>query len=233
MKPIIELLTIDDLDVQVTRKPIKNSYLRICHQSGQVTLSIPRKLSQTNVDSFIRAKRPWIDKHLAKVRAKPTPITYHYISGELHSYQGQLYELDLHTNQSVNIINICHQGKRLTMQVKGELSTDKKATLLKEWYREQMKLQLPDLIQKWELIMGVQSSDWGVKKMTTRWGTCNTKSKKIWLSLELIKKPTICLEYVIVHELVHLLERKHNKAFYRYMLQYMPEWKSYDQLLKS
>ncbi len=233
MKPVIEPLIIDGLEVQVIRKKIKNTYLRICHQTGQVRLSVPRLLPKAKIDTFIRSKRDWIDKHLEQISQKPKMVSYAYISGELHLFQGHLYELELHLNSLINEVQLDHKSKRLVMKTKRELSTDQKAKLLKEWYRRQMKQQLPSLINKWEKIIGVQSSDWGVKQMKSRWGTCNTQTKKIWLSLELIKKPTICLEYVLVHELVHLLERKHNKVFYAHMSRYMPDWKSYDKILKE
>ncbi len=233
MKPQTELLIIDGLEVQVTRKKIKNSYLRICHQTGLIRLSIPHSLRQNQVDNFIRSKRTWIDKHVEQINQKPQLPTYHYLSGEFHPYQGELYQLKLISSNLTNSVKIDYENKLLVMKIKGELNIENKKRLLTEWYRAQFKQQLPVLIQKWEQVIGVESQDWGVRQMRTRWGTCNTQSKKIWLNLELIKKPIICLEYVLVHELVHLLERKHNKVFYAYMSEYMPDWKDYDQLLKN
>lgn len=100
-------------------------------------------------------------------------------------------------------------------------------------HREQMKTILPPLFEKWEAIIGVKANDWGVKAMKTRWGSCNTVKKRIWINLYLIHKPRICLEYVLVHELVHLLEASHNKRFYALMTEFMPDWKAHRQLLKT
>jgi len=111
------------------------------------------------------------------------------------------------------------------MHVRPNSSSEKREEVLKEWHRKQLKAQIPDLIEKWEKIIGVKSNDWGVKLMRTKWGACNREAKRIWLNLELAKKPTICLEYIIVHELVHLLERNHNDRFIGYMDQFMPKWR--------
>jgi len=105
--------------------------------------------------------------------------------------------------------------------------------VLTEWYRAELKREIPKLIEKWQRIMKVDVRDFGVKRMKTRWGTCNIRAKRIWLSLELAKKDPKCLEYVVVHEMVHLLERLHNKRFYRLMDQFLPDWRERDLLLKG
>ncbi|MGF1539358.1 MAG: SprT-like domain-containing protein [Pleurocapsa sp.] len=112
----------------------------------------------------------------------------------------------------------------------GSLQEQREQVLI-NWYRQQLKAQLPPLIAKWEQVIGVSIDDWGVKKMKTRWGTCNIQAKRIWLNLELIKKPQHCLEYVIVHELVHLLERHHGDLFKAYMSKFMPNWNFYKEEL--
>lgn len=115
--------------------------------------------------------------------------------------------------------------KHMLLKVKKGASKELKANIMKEWYRKELKNIIPDLITKWEDIIGVKSSDWGVKQMRTKWGACNIEDKRIWLNLELAKKPIICLEYIIVHELVHLLERNHNDRFVGYMDEFMPKWR--------
>lgn len=117
--------------------------------------------------------------------------------------------------------------KNIILYVRPNISKEDKAHVLKEWYRAEMKKQIPDLISKWESIIGVKTNDWAIKQMRTKWGTCNIEAKRIWLNLELSKKPIICLEYIIVHELVHLLERNHNDKFVSYMNQFMPKWRMY------
>jgi len=112
--------------------------------------------------------------------------------------------------------------------------TEQRERLMTEWYRRQLKAIIPDLIDKWQQVVGVQINDWGVKKMKTKWGTCNREAKRIWLNLDLAKKSIHCLEYIIVHELVHLLERRHNDIFINYMDQFMPTWRRYkDELNRA
>jgi len=117
--------------------------------------------------------------------------------------------------------------------VRPESSVDKRESVLIEWYRAELKREIPKLIEKWQRIMKVDVREFGVKRMKTRWGTCNIRAKRIWLSLELAKKDPKCLEYVVVHEMVHLLERLHNKRFYRLMDQFLPDWRERDLLLKG
>jgi len=112
-------------------------------------------------------------------------------------------------------------------------ANQKTAPVLTNTHRQQMKELLPPLFEKWEAIIDVKAHEWGVKAMKTRWGSCNTVKKRIWINLHLIHKPRICLEYVLVHELVHLLEASHNKRFYALMTEFMPDWKAHRQLLKT
>lgn len=102
-----------------------------------------------------------------------------------------------------------------------------------DWYRRNIKKEIPQLLEKWQKIIGVTASDWGVKNMKTRWGTCNIEDKRIWLNLQLVKKPFECLEYVMVHELVHLLEKNHNKIFISYMDEFLPNWRKIKEELNS
>src|SRR5258708_6020499 len=105
--------------------------------------------------------------------------------------------------------------------------------ILTSWYRRQLKAEIAPLITKWEPLIGVQVAEWGVKKMKTKWGTCTIEARRIWLNLELIKKPVHCLEYVVVHEMVHLLERHHNERFVTYMNGFLPQWQYYREELNQ
>ena len=116
--------------------------------------------------------------------------------------------------------------KYMELYIRPGHTKDKREKLLREWYRKELKALIPEYIQKWEKIIGVKVEDWGVKLMKTRWGTCNVRDKRIWINLELAKKNSRCLDYIIVHEMVHLLERKHNEQFKAYMDRFLPNWKS-------
>jgi predicted metal-dependent hydrolase len=115
----------------------------------------------------------------------------------------------------------------IDMIVRPELTATQRGVVLYKWYRKQFKSMVPALLAKWEAVIGVHADEWGVKRMKTRWGTCTPDAKRIWLNLELAKKPMNCIEYVIVHELIHLLERNHNARFKALMTQYMPLWNQY------
>jgi predicted metal-dependent hydrolase len=128
---------------------------------------------------------------------------------------------------------VSKNGNKIILQVKENATTEEKAMLMKEWYRKELKKIVPPLIEKWEPIIGVKSNSWGIKVMKTKWGTCNVDEKRIWLNLELSKKPLNCIEYIIVHELVHLLERSHNDKFVFYMDKFMPKWRQYRDELNS
>ncbi len=117
------------------------------------------------------------------------------------------------------------------MFVRVESDAVERERVLTTWYRRRLKEEITPLITKWEVIIGVKAAEWGVKQMKTKWGTCNIEAQRIWLNLELIKKPVHCLEYIIVHELVHLLERHHNEQFIAYINRFMPLWRHYREEL--
>lgn len=150
-----------------------------------------------------------------------------YVSGETHFYQGTGYTLQMVPTAGRARVVLHEELKHLELHLPAESTAAQREHLLTAWYRAQLKAQLPALLAKWEPIVGQQATCWGVKQMKTRWGTCNIQAKRIWLNLELIKCPPRCLEYVVVHELVHLHERYHNARFWGFMDEFMPEWRTY------
>jgi predicted metal-dependent hydrolase len=217
-------LIIEDWSIEVEKKRIKNLHLRIYGSNGRIKVSAPLKMDLESIKNFVLSKREWIKKHCPKIQNQHLTITKQYISGEFHPFQGEEYKLLILSTDKKNHVLL----KDGTIQVfisKSSVNHNIEV-LLEQWYRTQMKAEIPKLIQKWETIIMVSSNDFGIKKMRTKWGTCNTVTKKIWLSLELIKKYPECLEYVVVHELIHLKERNHNAKFYAYMDLYLPNWKS-------
>ncbi|MDY0078362.1 MAG: SprT-like domain-containing protein, partial [Bacteroidales bacterium] len=115
--------------------------------------------------------------------------------------------------------------------IRPKSSREQKQIAINEWYRSELKKLIPEIIEKWEHKIGVQVSEWQVKQMKTKWGTCNIEKKRIWINLELAKKPIHCLEYIVVHEMIHLLERHHNDRFLSLMEKHMPQWKFYREEL--
>ncbi|MFA9422447.1 MAG: M48 family metallopeptidase [Sedimentibacter sp.] len=217
-------ITLDNIEIEILKKNIKNIHLSVHPPYGIVRLSVPEKMKDEDIKNFIISRLLWIKKQKSKYEYQENILPLEYISGESHCYFGTKYLLNViptEKNQHAELIN----NEYINLFVKSNTSTEERKKVMMEWYRKNLKLAIPKYIDKWENIIGVSVSEWCVKLMKTRWGTCNTQKKRIWLNLELAKKPTTCLEFIIVHEMVHLLERHHNSIFYAYMDEYLPDWK--------
>lgn len=218
-----EQISIGELSIDVVRKDIKNMHLAVYPPEGRIRLAAPKRTDYEVVRLFAISKLGWIRKHVKNFKEQKRESPRQFVSGESHYFQGKRYLLEVKEHDGFNKIEV--GGKKIKLFVRPNTSPQKKEDVMKEWYRSQLKAQIPDLIEKWEGVMGVQCNHWGVKLMRTKWGSCSVDTKRIWLNLELAKKPPICLEYIIVHELVHLLERNHNDRFIGYMDQFMPKWR--------
>ena len=146
-------------------------------------------------------------------------------SGESHYFLGQRYRLRVVTYEGPAKV-IARNKSIIELHVRRESSAEQRERVLQRWYRQQLKELIPPLLEKWQPALGVQADEWAIKKMKTKWGACNVKVRRIWLNLELAKKPAQCLEYIIVHELLHLLKRQHNDNFFALMNEYLPQWRS-------
>lgn len=226
MKNSTEQLMMDGISIQVVRKNIKNINLRVQGPEGQVSMSVPRGVDDQSIKAFARAKMPWINKHRSRLAAVKPPPVRQFVTGEAHAFMGQMYELKVvEMNQSSAKQGVRQQEDFLELHVKPGHTGEDREALLYQWYREQLKALIPPFIQKWEPMMGVKVHQWGVKRMKTRWGTCNIQAKRIWINLELARKSPECLEYIVVHEMVHLLERHHNQRFKGLMDRFLPLWR--------
>jgi predicted metal-dependent hydrolase len=226
-------LQIGDLQVEVVRKNIRSLRLTVYAADGRIRVAVPTRTSHADVEQFVQARRAWILKHQANFQTRVRPAELAYVSGETHYYQGLQHILQVHVTRGAPHVE-CQPGRILDLYVRATDSPQQLEKVLTAWYREQLKRQLPALIEQWQQVVGVQVQEWGVKQMKTRWGTCNIRAKRIWLNLDLIKRAPHCLEYVVVHELVHLHERLHNARFWGLMDQFMPAWRTYrDQLKES
>lgn len=229
---IEEKVAIGNVEIDVVRKDIKNMHLGVYPPDGRIRLAAPISTDHEVVRLFAISKLGWIKKHVKTFKSQRRETPRQYISGESHYYQGKRYLLEVIETSGRNRVELSGT-KKMKMYVRPDSDRTQRAKLLKEWYRKQLKDQIPAIIEKWEPIVGVQVNDWGVKQMRTKWGACTIEAKRIWLNLELAKKPVICLEYIIVHELVHLLERNHNDRFISLLDKFMPKWRLYrDELNK-
>jgi predicted metal-dependent hydrolase len=228
----METLSISTFTIDIVRKDIKNMHLAVYPPNGRIRLSAPEKTDSEMMRLFAISKISWIKKNIKKFTAQPRETPREFISGESHYFQGKRFLLNVIEDKGFNRVEI-KGTKNINLYIKPNSSKDTKGRILKEWHRTEMKKQIPELITKWESIIGVKSNEWAIKQMRTKWGTCNIEQKRIWLNLELSKKPIICLEYIIVHELVHLLERNHNEKFVAYINQFMPKWRMHRDELNN
>lgn len=218
-------LQLGDITVDVELKNIKNIHLSVYPPDGRVRISAPKRLDLDTIRVYVLSKIKWIKKQQAKFINQDREAPREFISRESHYFKGKRYLLKVVEHKAPPQIELQHST--IVMYIRPGTPTEKRQRILDEWYRAQLKIAVPQLIEKWEKIMNVKVNEFGIKKMKTRWGTCNPNAKRIWLNLELAKKPPEYLEYIVVHEMVHLLERKHNDIFTAYMDKFLPKWRYY------
>lgn len=210
--------------IEIRRKKIKNLYIRIPPHNGVIKVSIPLMLNEKVLLAWLEEKLPWIKKHVDRQQARSTD-SKQYVDGEMHPFLGDNYVLRIHEGVRPYGVMLNSNSHSLVLRVGANIGKSHRKKILDRWYRKELSLRIPVLISKWEKLIGVSVSEWKVRRMTTRWGSCNITAKRVWLNFELIKMPPHCLEYVIVHEMVHLLERYHNARFYAYLDRFYPSWR--------
>ena len=224
-------IKINDIMIEVTRKSIKNLNLKISFSDGKIRLSVPTKMSYQDIQKAILPKIDWINKHQKTFKKQKKPKEKKFLTGESHFFLGKPYILYIENTNTKPHISL--KGKEnIHLAIHKVSSKIEKERVILDWYRKEMKKILHRLTKKWEKRIGVKASFYGIKKMKTRWGSCHPTQKRIWLNLELIKKPIYCLEYVLVHELTHFFERLHNENFKAHMDEFLPQWKSYQKELE-
>lgn len=225
-------MEIGDISIEVVKKDIKNIHLAVYPPLGRVRLAVPENVNDETLRLFTISKIPWIRKQQRKFARQERQPERKYIQRESHYFLGKRYLLRvIESNKPVKVV--LKSKTYIHLHVKPNSTKEQRQHLMNEWYRSELKKLIPDIIVRWEKKTGVQAEDWGVKQMKTKWGTCNIQKKRILVNLELAKKPVHCLEYIIAHELVHLLERLHNERFLGYMNKFIPRWKYYrDELNK-
>ncbi len=205
-------ITVGGIAIDVVRKDIKNLHLGVYPPNGRVRIAAPMRFKDDAIRVFATSKIPWIKKQKAGFSGQERQTKREYVSGETHYFHGRRYILKVIYEDAPPRVKLQKQT-HIVLFVRPKSSLAKREEVLTEWYRAELKKDIPDLINKWESKLGVEVSFWGIKKMNTRWGTCARKSRRIWVNLELAKKPKHCLEFIILHEMVHLLERSHNDRF--------------------
>jgi predicted metal-dependent hydrolase len=217
-------IEVNGLRVDVVRKEIKNLHLAVYPPNGRVRVAAPEHLDDEAVRLAVVSRLGWIRRKQEALAAQERYSAREMVTGESHFVQGRRYRLSIVATQGRPAVTL-RSGTTLEMLVRPSASAGEREQQLYRWYRRLLRMQVEELVAKWAPIIGVDVADWGVKKMKTRWGTCNADARRIWINLELAKKSPLCLEYVVVHEMVHLIERRHNERFRDLMDQHFPQWR--------
>lgn len=187
-------------------------------------VAAPQRVSDESVRLAVVGKLSWIKRQRKKFKDQSRQSPRQMVTGESHYFLGKRYRLRVIEKPGSAKV-ILKGSTTIELHVRPGTNVEKCRQVMQEWHRTQLKELIAKLLPKWERTIGVNTSDWGIKKMRTKWGSCNTCVKRIWLNLELAKKPQSCIEFVLVHELVHLLERKHNDRFIGFMDKLLPKWR--------
>lgn len=224
-------IEISGIKIEIQKKNIKNLHLVVVPPDGKVRVSAPMHLSDESITMFVRTKLGWIKKQQEKFKKQPRQSEREYVSGETLYVFGRQYFLRVEYSYKGNSLVL--EGNEAILTVRKESTSKQREAFVNEWYRNLLKEKIKIYLPKWEKTTGLYCDSWQTKYMTTRWGTCNTTTRKIWLNLQLAKKPIECLEYVILHELAHLKIRNHSKDFVEILDQYMPFWRETKKLLND
>jgi predicted metal-dependent hydrolase len=222
-------IQLGDIAVDVVRKDIKNVHLSVHPPTGRVHIAAPERVSLDTVRVFAIAKLPWIRKQQRKLQEQEREPPREYIDSESHYLWGRRYLLRVIEADRPRSVELRHG--RMMLLVRPGTETTKRQTILDEWYREQLRSSLPPVIEKWERLIGVKVQRVFVQRMKTKWGSCNHRARSIRLNTDLARKPMECLEYIVAHEMAHLVEPTHNERFVALMDQLMPKWRSHRDVL--
>lgn len=225
-KEIESSLRIGEINIEIIRKDIKNMHLSVHPPNGRVRLAVPLKMQDEAVRLFAISKLPWIRKQQLRYDHQERVSPREYVSGESHYFAGDRYLLNvIETNKGRQRVEVKNK-KQMELFVRPGSDTATRERVMQQFYRDYLKSEIPSMVAEWEPVIEVRVNEWGVKRMKTKWGTCNDKAKRIWVNLELGKKNPRCLEYIVVHEMVHLLERHHNDRFKAYLDKFLPNWRN-------
>src|SRR3990172_70917 len=217
---MVSQIKLGDVAVDVVLKDIKNVHLSVHPPTGRVRISAPKRMSIDSIRSFAVSKWGWIKQQQAKLRGQERETPREYVERESHYLWGKRYLLAVSESDEPPSIEVKHS--HILLRVRPRTDGEKRRVLVEEWYRGQLKEAVPPLLVRWQALLGVRVERFFVQRMKTKWGSCNQKARTIRLNTELAKKPGECLEYIVVHELVHLLERTHNARFVAVMDRHMP-----------
>ena len=222
-------IKLGDIPVDVVLKAIKNVHLSVHPPTGRVRIAAPKRMSIDTSRVFAISKLDWIKQQQTKLREQERETPREYVDRESHYVWGKRYLLTVSESDEPPSVELKHS--RMVLRRRPGTDERRRQALMEAWYREQIKQAVPLLLARWQPLMGVRVERFFVQRMKTKWGSCNHKARTIRLNTELAKKPAECLEYIVVHELVHLLEPTHNARFVALMDRFMPKWQFHRQVL--
>ncbi|TCO46432.1 M48 family metallopeptidase [Actinocrispum wychmicini] len=224
-------LTVRGIDIDVIYKDIKNLHIGVYPPLGRVRVAAPRRLDDEHVRLAVIQRLSWIKRQREQLRNAERQSEREMETGESHYVWGTRRRLKV--NQRPGRAHVELDGERLLLYVPSGTSCEDRLTILQRWQREQLRRRIPALIAEWEPVIGRAVPKWTIRRMKTKWGSCNRETGHIWFNLELTKKHPDCLEYIVVHEMVHLLERHHGERFIRLMDKFLPDWRSRRERLNN
>jgi hypothetical protein len=216
-------IELGDISVDVVKKGIKNVHLSVYPPSGRVRISAPERMDLDTIRLFAISKLVWIKQQQKKIRDQERETPREYLTRESHYVWGRRYLLKVVEEDVPPDVELKHN--RMILRIRTGTNEEKRQSIVEGWYREQVKEAVPPLVARWEPLIGVKVERFFVQQMKTRWGSCNPESKSIRINTELAKKPPECLEYIVVHEMAHLLEATHSSRFIALMDRFIPKWK--------
>ena len=216
-------ITVSDLTVHVVRKQIENLHIAVYPPDGLIRVSAPQHMGEDAVRLAVVDRLKWIRDQRDELLAQPRQSVREVVTGESHYVWGKRYRLRVVTSAASGVE--VAGGGTLLLTVPAGSDRDERAKILEEWRRRELKGAVPALVAKWEQRLDVAQVEWRVRRMRTKWGTCNPEAGRIWLNLHLSQKPRPCLEYVVLHEMLHLVESGHTDRFERLLTEAMPDWR--------
>ena len=217
-------IEIRGIEVEIIRKDIKHLHLGVYPPEGRVRVAAPLRLDDDAVRLAVISRLPWIRRKRAEFQGQDRQSSREFVTGESHYFEGRRYRLDVIESTGPTGIRL-RDNAWMEMRVRASTRRDRREVILYRWYRDRLRERIPEMVANWEPRIGVTVAEWRIRRMRTRWGTCNPDAGRIWLNSELAKKPVSCLEYVVIHEMIHLLERGHNDRFRRILDRVMPAWR--------
>src|SRR5664280_2571222 len=217
-------LTVGGIDVDIVYKEIKNLHIGVYPPMGRVRVAAPERLDDDQVRLAVVHRLPWIKRQREQLQAAQRQTIREMVTGESHYVWGSRLRLKVIEKSGRSRIEI--DGNRLLFYVPQGTTAGRRRELLDRWYRDQLRQDIPAVIEKWERKLRVTVPKWSIRRMKTKWGSCNQESGHIWFNVELAKKHPDSMEYLVVHEMTHLLVRGHGELFVKMMDENMSDWRA-------